>query len=327
MKFNLQPEYQSLYVKKLTLLFAMLILVQFVFGQDKSNNKDSILFEKGYLLQTLVKEDLDLDEIINSQDNNITNKELATDIKETILHKSLENYKELIKKFPKSRLLFRALNNKGFIELSLNNNDEAKKTFQRILDSNADDNENLGAGSGIMAEPYANYKNRASKILAELYINDDKYIEAINYLNLTQKYPYKHFGGNELAADRIRISELYAKCYIGLNDRKKALEYLLPNIMDNGLADNSKLVILAYETMLKEYSRTDLKITYEQAFKTYKREKVKNTEEVYYNYFIKFLNVQIKLSPWRLSEIEPQRAKDEINNIYTQSQLYKLLHE
>lgn len=314
-------------MKKYSVIFGLFIFGQIIFAQEKSSKSDTVLFEKGYLLQQLAKDDLDLDEIINSKDNINVHKEFAVDIKETILYKALENYNELIKNFPKSKLLFRTLNNKGFIEIDLGDNDDAKKTFQKILDSNADDNEKKGSGSGIMAEPYANYKNRALKMLANLYIKEGKYTEAINYLNLTKIYPYKHFGGNELAADNIYMSELYAKSYIGLNNNKAALEYLLPNVLENGLADNSRLVVLAYEILLKQYSKDELKTKYKQAFNNYKRKKISNREEGYYNYFITFLDMKIKLSPWHLSEVKPEKARNVINEIYSRSQFYKLLHE
>jgi tetratricopeptide (TPR) repeat protein len=315
-------------MKQKNLIFIFLFFGQIIlFAQGNSNKRDTILFEKGYLLQQLVKDDLDLDEIINSEDNDNINKELAIDIKETILHKALENYRELIKNFPKSKLLFRTLNNKGFIELALDDRDNAKKTFQKILESNADDNEKGETGSGIMAEPYANYKNRALKMLAELNIKEGKYAEAIKHLDLTKIYPFKHFGGNEYASDHIYISELYAKCYIGLKDNKTALEYLLPNLIENGLADNSNLVALAYETATQKYSKDELKFKYNQAFKNYKRVRLKNKDYQYNTYIITFLNSEIKLPSWQLEDLKPKEIQNEIHKIYNQSKFYKLLNE
>ncbi|WP_156900381.1 tetratricopeptide repeat protein [Flavobacterium filum] len=314
-------------MKRLTIIFSLILFGQTLFGQGKTIQRDVLLFEKGLVLHQLVDEDLDLEEIINSKDSIKVKKELATEIKETILEKALEYYQELIDSFPKSKLLFRTLNNKGFIEIALNNKEGAKRTFQKIIDSKADDKEKGGIGSGIMAEPYANYKNRASKVLADIFIKDSNYTEAIKYLDLTKKYPYRHFCGNEYAADEIYMSELYAKCYIGLNDRQKAIETLLPNLLENGLANNSDLVNLTYQTLLQKYSKDDLKIKFEQAFKNYQIEKVKNKDSEYEKYFITFLDTKIELSSWRLDYLKPEERAKEIDKTYRNSEFYKLLNE
>ena len=312
-------------MKRLIFLIFLNIIGQLVFGQHKPIQKDELLFEKGLLLQQLVSEDLELDDIINSKDS--TKQGLATDIKETILDKALEYYQELIDSFPKSKLLFRTLNNKGFIELALDDKVEAKKTFQKILDSKADDKEKGGIGSGIMAEPYANYKNRAAKILADISIKDSNYSEAIKYLDLTKKYPYRHFCGNEYAADEIYMSELYAKSYLGLNDKQKALKILLPNILENGLADNSDLVDLTYNTLLKDYQKGELKVKYEQAFESYQTERIKSKKEEYNKYYITFLDTKIELSSWQFDFLKPEEKQTEIDKIYKSSKFYKLLSE
>lgn len=322
MCYNKKPKMQKL---KLTLL--LLLVGQLTFGQTRSIQRDELLFEKGLLLQQLIDEELDLNRTINSKDNIKTKTEYAMEIKETILEKALECYQELIDSFPNSKLLYRTLNNKGFIELELDDIDEAKKTFLSILDGKADDKEKGGIGSGIMAEPYSNYKNRASKALANIYIKEKNYKDAVKYLDLTIKYPYRHFGGNEYAADDIYMSELYAKCYIGLNNYEKAYEILLPNILENGLADNSDLVDIAYDALLKKYTREDLKSKYEQAFKNYKVEKVKSEKEEYEKYFIFFLDTKIELSSWRLEFIKTEEKDKEIESIYKKSRFYKLLNE
>lgn len=314
-------------MKRLTFLIFLTPIGQLVFGQNKPIQKDELLFEKGLLLQQLVSKDLQLDNIINSKDTIRVQQELAMDIKETILDKALGYYQDLINGFPKSKLLFRTLNNKGFIELALDDKVEAKKTFLKIIDSKADDKEKGGIGSGIMAEPYANYKNRAAKILADISIKDSNYTDAIKYLDLTQKYPYRHFCGNEYAADEIYVSQLYATCYLGINDKQKALKILLPNILENGLADNSDLVDLVYKTLLKDYQKDELKVKYEQAFKGYQTEKVKSENEEYHKYYITFLDTKIELSAWQLDYLKPEEKQNEIDNIYRNSKFYKLLNE
>lgn len=315
-------------MKNLILTLLLLLIGQLAFGQKSKNiQKDELLFEKGLLMQEFI-DDLYLEETI--EDTTITNREknLAIDVKETSLKKAIKFYQELIDSFPKSNLLFRALNNKGFAELTLKKDKEAKKTFQKILDSKADDKEKGGIGSGLMGEPYANYKNRAAKTVASICIKENNHSEAIKYLDLTKKFPYRHFCGNEYAADEIYMSELYAKCYLGLNDTAKALKILLPNLLENGLANNSDLVVLTTETLLKKYSKDELKTFFENAFKTYKMEKIKPKDsDEYERYYITFLSTDIEINFWRLELVEQDKKQTEIENIYKTSQFYKLLNK
>lgn len=314
-------------MRKLKLILLLLLFGQMTFGQTKVIQQDELLFEKGLLLQQIIDEELDLNWTIFSEDSINAKTKYAIEIKETILEKALEFYQELIDSFPKSKLLYRTLNNKGFIELSLEEFNEAKKTFTLILDSQADDEEEGGIGSGIMAEPYAGYKNRASKAMASICVKEKNYKDAVKYLDLTKKYPYRHFCGNEYAADDIYMSKMYGKCYIGLNEYEKAYKILLPNLLENGLADNSDLVDIAYDALLKKYTKEDLKSKYEKAFKNYKVEKVKIEKEEYEKYFISFLDTKIELSSWRLEFISTEEIDKEIDSIYKKSRFYKLLNE
>lgn len=310
-------------------IFPILIfcLVQhLVSGQSKTIGKDNLLFEQGLLLQQLVNDELGIDDIINSKENNKSKQELAAEFKEAILNKSLEYYQELLDSFPKSKLLFRTLNNKGFIELALEDKAEAKKTFLKILESKADDKEKGGIGSGIMAEPYANYKNRACKVLAEIYIADSNYKDAIKYLDETKQYPYRHFCGNEYASNRIYMCSLYAKCYIGLRDNKRAIEVLLPELLENGLADNSDVVELAYTVLSKEYSKNELKLKFETAFKNYTIEKVRREKDEYEMFYIYFLDTKLRLSSWRLDGLEKEKLDIEIEKTCKNSKFYRLLN-
>jgi hypothetical protein len=314
------------------IFFTFLLLFSVItFGQKKKSNEDLILFEKTVAIQDLVNEELD--NIINPNDTiDITNDEkiqrnFAIEIKENVLNKVIRDYEELIKEFPKSKLIFRALNNKGFAELELKNYKNAQETFQKILKSEANDNEKGGIGSGIMSEPYANYKNRASKILADLELKKGNYQEALNYLDETKKFPYRHFCGNEYAADEIYMAEMYAKCYLGLNQNEKAYDILLPNIIENGLASNSEIITISIDALLKNYKKEELKIQFENCFKNVFAEKVKSNKNEYTTYNINFLNRKIQLESWKLnSEMTEQEREKECQKILAKSEFYKLLN-
>lgn len=308
-----------------------LLLFSFItFGQKKKSNEDLILFEKTVAIQELL--DDELENIINLKDTiNITNEEkikrdFAIEIRDNVLDKVIENYEELIREFPKSNLLFRALNNKGFAELQLEDYNKAKETFLKILNSNANDKEKGGIGSGIMGEPYANYKNRASKILADLELKSKHYQEALAYLDETKKYPYRHFCGNEYAADEIYMAEMYSKCYLGLNQYEKAYDILLPNIIENGLASNSELIKTTFNALLKTYKKEELKVLFENSFKNVIAVKETRNKNEYTFFYINFLNRKIELNSWELNEQLTQTEMEKVlNKILSESEFYKLL--
>jgi tetratricopeptide (TPR) repeat protein len=312
-------------------LIAILLLHSIIgLGQKKKSNQDLLLFEKTVAIQNLVNEELEnfinQKDTIDSSSEEKIKRDFAIEIRENVLDKVIENYEELIREYPKSNLLFRALNNKGFAELQLEYYKEAKETFLKILNSNANDIKKGGVGSGIMGEPYANYKNRAAKILADLELKSKHYQEALAYLDETKKYPYRHFCGNEYAADEIYMSEMYSKCYLGLNQYEKAYDILLPNIIENGLASNSELIKMTIDALLKNYKKEELKIQFENSFKNVVAEKVIRNKNEYTVYYIYFLNRKIQLESWQLNDgMSEQEREKEFRRILAESEFYKIL--
>jgi len=298
------------------------------YGQGESSPREEYLFEQGSLGQRLVW-DMGLDQTIHSPDSSKEAKEIATQMKERMLTAALESCQHLIDSFPKSKLLYDALNNMGTIEFSLGHQANAKKTFLKILNSNADDKEPDEFSSGSLSKRYPNYKNRAVKMLAEISMADSNYKEALMYLDKTKQYEYRSFCGNGYAEEAIYVAELYARCYIGLKDDRKALDILIPHIIENALTDNSALVFLTYNTLLKTYKKEDLRKLYEEAFKNYKVKKVKSDREDYNLYSINFLNTKIELDPFllELAAKQPNDIRDNIDRMYRRSLLYHLLSQ
>src|ERR1039457_3508580 len=110
MKNNIMTKHGQL------LTFLLIFIGQIVFGQTKSIQPDELLFEKGFVLEQLIDDDLELDGLINNIDSIYAKTEYLEQIKrikETTLKKAHKYYQELVDSFPKSNLLFRALNNKG----------------------------------------------------------------------------------------------------------------------------------------------------------------------------------------------------------------------
>ena len=79
---------------------------------------------------------------------------------------------------------------------------------------------------------------------------------------------------------------MYSKCYIGLNQYEKAFDILLPNIIENGLASNSKLITATLNALLKNYKKQELKTQFENCFKNVSVEKEKRNKNEYKSYYI-----------------------------------------
>lgn len=318
-------------MRKWMLLLSSLFLVSKLLAQETVTiGKDELLFEKAYLLHRLVKYPLYLDDEISANKDSLPARaHMAEEIKETILEEAYEYYEELIDSFPKSKLRYRVLNNMGAIELVMDYKEDALKTYKRILSSNADDMEKGGVGEGLMSEPYANYKNRAAKVIASIYVEDSNYTQALKYLELTKKYPYQHFCGNEHAANNIYMAQLYAECYIGLKQYDSAINILVPHLIENGLASNRSAVDLLYEVLLKKYKKVELQKLLEEAFKNYYTEIVMDERGDYKNYYIIFLGQKIYIHFWNLYDFDStsdDKIKENVKNKYTSLRLYKLLH-
>lgn len=309
-------------------VFAIILLftglTQVVCAQRKVVPSDEVLFDKAVMLQQLANNDLDL-ENVSKNDSLRIRADYASEIRNHLLEKSLLYYQNLLDRFPHSTLKYRALSNKAWAELALGNTDEAKEVFLAVISGQANDKERGGKGTGLGAEPYTNYKNNAAKGIATIFLQENDYSSALTYLDLTKKFPYQHFCGNEYAADDIYMSELYAKCYLGLKNYPKAYVALLPNILENNLADNSKLVELAYSALLKNYSRDELKRQFEQVPASLETISTKSGKEEYERYFLTFLGVRFQVEPWDFAIIPTQDRARKIAEMCRNSKFYTLL--
>jgi tetratricopeptide (TPR) repeat protein len=150
----------------------------------------------------------------------------------------------------------RAFYNMGHVKLLKKDTLEAEKIFLKILESNFNELDKGGRGSGVMQEPYALYRNNSSKILAQINIQRKDFKKALFYVELAdKKYKYHHFCGNELEADRIEMATYFGKCYWGLNEFDKSMNMLLPHVFNSGLADNDDLVKLTVQYLIEKYGK------------------------------------------------------------------------
>ncbi|MDH3711024.1 MAG: hypothetical protein OER04_14110 [Cyclobacteriaceae bacterium] len=165
--------------------------------------------------------------------------------------------------YPDSELYPRVLFNLGVVYRDLDQQDHASAIFKSILEASYHEKEPYG---GIM-EWYALYRHRSAKHLAEIYLQRGQFKEASQYVYLFDKvYPYQHFCGNELSADRIYTSRIYAMVYRGQGYNLKAITQLLPHLFYNGLASNEWL-LEDLEWLLREtYTEDELSSMVDHAY-------------------------------------------------------------
>lgn len=289
-----------------------------------------MLFENARLLEKLVD---DLDETSKlkggTKAKSITRDAYEVAVNHIILEKALSYYNELIDSFPNSESVFRELNNKGLIEFDLGKDSVAERTFSTLLNSNAKDTERGGPGIGLMAEPYTNYKNRAAELLAEMNIRQKKYAKALEYLELTKKFPYQHFCGNALETDAFHLKYLYASCYIGMNKYSEAYKLLLPYVINHAIADETAIVELACKALLVNYKKNQLKRQFQFAVNQYKPDTLASEDILFKQFFIEFLGIKIPFEVWNYTALKSKLSDREIDRIIKQqlftSKFYKLL--
>jgi tetratricopeptide (TPR) repeat protein len=304
-------------------------------AQDKKDKYGDIaLFNKAIAIYEAINEDLYLDEEIGKIDTTTIDGKSKyvdfVDMKESMLDRSLKYFTELIQEYPKSKLYFMALNNKAQLALELDDPQTARYTYIKLLESKANDKDLGGVGSGIMAEPYANYKNRACMRLAEIEYHTGNYNEALKYLKLTDKYPYQHFCGNAYAGQEIYMAEQFAKNHVALGDNKTALKYLLPLVFNNLLADNTEVVQLAVTVITKELGKQEARRQFNEAKKSllHKVEKRPDYVGEHEFYFIKFMNMEIEVNMPLAAYTFPQgQAQGVMIDHIENSLMNKLLNE
>ena len=113
--------------------------------------------------------------------------------------------------------------------------------FTMIL--NGDQDEREPSGGDIMASPYANYCHWAACHISDCYYELRRYDSALCYWALADTvYPFLSDCGNAYAENDIHTSLRYADIYQKLGQLDKAIEKLLPQVFNTGLADNSKIL-------------------------------------------------------------------------------------
>jgi len=315
-------------------ILTILILTSCSSLKNKTSNKneklDIVTFNKGVTIFEMVDElsiDWELQRLDTLKQDEKVKYGILKNEKEEILELALDQFGKIIQDYPNSELYHKSLYNLAHINSLMDYEKEEIKYLKKILNSDANDKENSGR-SGLMTNPYANFKNQASKRLSEIYIKKGEYETALKYKKVNKKYPLQHFCGNAFAADEIYNAKQYAKIYNGIGENNKALNYLLPNIFNNGLASNSELVDLTIETLKKNFDETLIKKEFENSINELYPKTEKKKDDEWTNYYIKYFDTEIEIPSWTLSfEPDNEKTKYELEKIIRESEFYKKLNE
>jgi tetratricopeptide (TPR) repeat protein len=224
--------------------------------------------------------------------------------------KALISYQYIVDHYPKNELYSKSYYNVGYIYYLQKNFKKAIVIFSTILNGNFNEKEKLGGD--IMADPYTNYKHRASEILSNIYYERKMYDSALHYFALSDTAnPYLHFCGNEYAANDIHTALRYSDIYQKLRNPDQAIKKLLPAVFIT-LADNS-MIIDELKKLLK--GKANLKRKLDESLKKIYVKEIKQGKNSYKRYYFKFLDTEIAVPGSYEGDKEmfdKQKAVDEI---------------
>lgn len=233
------------------------------------------------------------------------------------LDKALAGYMYIVENHPRNELYPRALNNAGYICLLQKKYKKAIEVFSLILNGNQDERE--PSGGGIMASPYANYCHRAASQISDCYYELQQYDSALRYLSLSDTmYPFLSTCGNAYAEHYIQTALRYSDIYQKLGQPDKAIDKLLPQVFNTGLADNSK-IIAELERLLKGKPKLLKKL--EKAIDGVYLKTFTSDYGDYDRYCIQWLGVEIvyPYKPWE------DDTKESVKKKMRESEFYKMV--
>ncbi|WP_430907683.1 hypothetical protein [Maribacter sp. 2-571] len=289
---------------------------------------DVLLFTRG----TAIFETVEESEVVYTLENIDTTTTIGLyqyddllEVKENMLLFAADQFDALLNQYPNSEFYHKSLYNLILIHRMMADERGERYYLDLMLKSNANDREASGK-TGLMASPYANFKNEASNRLVDIFIGKGNFEKALEYKQLNEKYSYEHFCGNAYAAADLRSVTQYAKIYYGLGETKKAERLLLSNLFNNTLSDNSEVVRLALELLKKEYDMAFLKTSFHTAMNNgYTK---RTTDGRHDDYYIKYLNIEIHVPFWNEKAVsDDESIKAELKNMLEKSTFYALLQE
>ncbi|MBI1768070.1 MAG: tetratricopeptide repeat protein [Bacteroidetes bacterium] len=229
---------------------------------------------------------------------------------------SAEEFRQFMKRYPRSQLRARAHYNLGLTYYVFKDYAAGKKVFLEILDQPYNETD-----PNSLMEPYALYKHHSCRLLAHMSLEEKKFEEAEEYIRLFDKeYPYQHFCGNEWSAYHKYYAVMLAKVYEGTNRFTQAVEILVPHIFPDYLSSdkdvNEELIAILQNHFTKEEIRTELTRAMQSLEVKSTKKKTTATLQLY--------GVKVKLdSYFEEEDHKSTSALERYKKMVTESELFK----
>lgn len=225
------------------------------------------------------------------------------------LDSALNRFNYIVENYSDDESFGRSLYNTGAIYWKLNRLSDAKAVYEKILNGNLNETEDLGGN--IMSDPYTNFKHRAATHLSDIFYEEKDYSNALKYLNLADTvYKYIHWEANASEEEEIFFAIKYANIYDYLNMKQKAISSLLPCVFFQFAGGESKEELYEkIEELFKKYKYTNVKENFDESLRNYKKEMriSESRKTIYYLYYVIYYNTKIYLPN------EPYKSLTELN--------------
>lgn len=131
-----------------------------------------------------------------------------------------EGYRRILREWPKSKMMGRALYNLGFSLMKQKRFPEARAEFEKLLKADVNDNE---PGDHIM-ELQRNYRPKAIVHIGECHESEGNWEKALEAYLDQRKYPMRSFCGNCSDSASLQAQTRIARCYDKLGRDDEAMK-------------------------------------------------------------------------------------------------------
>lgn len=238
-----------------------------------------------------------------------------------LLESACLKFEQFLKEYPNVPDAHKATFSLGEIYYELQQYDQAIDYFKKEIESGISDFDSTVIKKWSW-NPSVYYKNRACNYLVEIYLQQQKFDQALEYLELSDQYPNIQECNMGMCQGIFKASSSL-KIYIGLGQPKQALKKSLPFLFTCYNADsrwNSFFTEDVLEVLEKHYSMDSLFVEFEESYKNFYYEeetisieklekaidefneicyhtklKIEDIPKVNSGYYIDFLDVKIQL--------------------------------
>lgn len=139
---------------------------------------------------------------------------------------SINTFKKLIKKYPKSKFYSISIYNLGQIYNTLDSIEQSIQWFEYAIVAKFKDNMDWYN----FPDTHSNIKHKSSHDLGHIYYKLEDYHKALDYyFKALNDYPYYSTSGTSTKKNNIKIRRWISDSYLNINDTVKAINVLIPD--------------------------------------------------------------------------------------------------